>query len=436
MLDLLPIGTKDENWYQEKPPIFTIPADTRRKHMAIFGATGAGKSTLLRNMIAWDLSAGTGATVVDPHGQLVEDILDNHIPRARKNDVILFDPKNHDYAIGLNVLACAHREQRGLVVSHVVNIFQKLWADSWGPRLEDILRNSLWVLIEQPEPLSLLALPRLLTDDGYRADLMRHVDNPVVLNFFCNTFNKWTTSFREEAISPVLNKTRAFITDPRMRAIIGQPRSGFSFRWMMDHRKILLCDLAKGSIGDDNSKLLGSLIVLQEKLAALSRQDIPEAERVPHVLYVEESQSFIGDFESILAEARKYALVLTVVTQGIESLPPEATFAVFANCATVITFRVSGTDAARLASEFGLVMPASSLQDLPDYTLYVRTLMRSGGPASPSGPHRIKAYPPFDQHPKRAHREGVTRESQLRYAKFRPVVDEDLRRTYFGESAA
>lgn len=436
MLDLLPIGTRDDSWHRDKPEIFMIPAETRRKHTAIFGSTGSGKSTLLRNMIAWDLSAGTGLTVVDPHGQLVEELLNQHIPRFRKNDVVFFDPKSRSHALGLNVLACPRREERGLVVSQVVNIFQKLWAGSWGPRLEDILRNSLWVLIEQPEPLSLLALPRLLADDAYRADLLRHVENPVVVDFFTNTLSRWPSSLREEAINPVLNKTRAFITDPRMRAIIGQSRSSFSFRWMMDHRKILLCDLAKGTIGDDNSRLLGSLIILQEKLAALSRQDISEAQRIPHVLYVEESQSFIGDFESILAEARKYALVLTVVTQGIEALPREATFSIFTNCATVISYRVSATDATRLANEFGLVIPPSVIQDLPDYTLYVKTLTSSGGPSSPSGPHRVKAYPPFEGHPSQAHRESVIRVSQARYAKLRTIIDETLTREYFSTREA
>ena len=431
MIDYLPIGTKQENWYQNKPPVFTIPPETRRKHLAIFGATGAGKSALAGNMIAWDISAGAGVSVVDPHGQLVEDLLNHHIPRARKNDVILFDPKNRAHVLGLNVLHGPRKEQRGLVVSHVVSIFSTLWALSWGPRLEDILRNSLWVLIEQPAPMSLVALPRLLTDDGYRTNLLRHVENPAVLDFFSNTFARWTSSFREEAVSPVLNKTRAFITDPMMRAILGQTRSSFDFRWMMDHRKILLCDLAKGSIGDDNAKLLGSLIVLQEKLAALSRQDIAESERVPHLLYVEEAQSFIGDFESILAEARKFALVLTLVTQGIEALPHEAAFAVFTNCATIITFRVSGADALRLAGEFGMAIPASNLQDLPDYTFYVRTLTRKTGAASPSGPHLVKAYPPFARHPRHADRESVIRLSQARYAKPRALVEEALRREFF-----
>lgn len=399
MLESAPIGNHADNFFAE--PEFSIAAGARRKHMALFGGTGTGKSTLLMKMAASDLAAGTGITVVDPHGGLCDDLITNHIPRHRKNDVIVFDPKNRAHALALNVLDCPRPEQRGLVVSHVVSIFHKLWADSWGPRLEDVLRNALWVLIEQPAPTSLLALPRLLTEDGYRADLLLNVTNPSVLDFFSNTFARWTAAFREEAISPVLNKCRAFLTDPMMRAIIGQSRSSFNFRWMIDHRKILLCNLAKGSIGDDNSRLLGSLVVLKEKLAALSRQDMPEDERVPHVLFCEEAHNFIGDFESILAEARKFGLILTLATQGIETLPREAAFAIFSNCATVISFRVSGTDAARLQQEFGMVIPASRLQDLPDYTMYVRTLTRTnpGDPSSPSGPHCVNGHPPFARHP-------------------------------------
>ena len=435
MLESAPIGTHEDKFFGE--PEFSVPAEARRKHMALFGGTGTGKSTLLLNMAASDLAAGTGITVVDPHGGLCEDILANHIPRYRKNDVIHFDPKSRTHALALNVLDCPRREERGLIVSHVVSIFNTLWADSWGPRLEDLLRNSLWALIEQPAPTSLLALPKLLTDDGYRADLLRHVENPSVRDFFLNTFGRWTSSFREEAISPVLNKTRAFLTDPLMRAVIGQTRSSFNFRWMMDHRKILLCDLAKGSIGDDNSRLLGSLIVLKEKLAALSRQDIAESERVAHVLFCEEAHNFIGDFESILAEARKYGLVLTLATQGIEALPREAAFAIFSNCATLISFRVSGTDAARLSNEFGMVVPASTLQDLADYTMYVRTLARVTGAGSfPSGPHYVRGYPPFARHPRHARPESVIRVSQARYASPRVIVDSELKRDFFGGAPA
>jgi len=430
MLESAPIGTHEDNLFGK--PEFSVPADARRKHMALFGGTGTGKSTLLANMAAADLDAGTGISVVDPHGGLCEEILTNHIPRSRKNDVILFDPKDRAHALALNVLDCPRPEQRGLVVSHVVSIFHTLWAESWGPRLEDILRNALYVLIEQPAPTSLIALPKLLTDDGYRADLLRHVENPSVIDFFANTFGRWTSSFREEAISPVLNKCRAFLTDPLMRAVISQTRSSFDFRWMMDRRKILLCDLAKGSIGDDNSRLLGSLIVLKEKLAALSRQDVPEADRVPHVLVCEEAHNFIGDFESILAEARKYGLILTLATQGIEALTREASFAIFSNCATVISFRVSGTDAVRLCDEFGATLPASSLQELPDYTMYVRTLRRREGAASsPSGPHYVSGHPPFGRHPRHAWPESIIRVSRARYTRPRAEVEDDIRRIFF-----
>jgi hypothetical protein len=401
MLDSAPIGIHADNYFGA--PEFFVTADARRRHMALFGGTGTGKSTLLTNMAACDLESGSGVTVVDPHGGLCDDLLTHHIPRRRKHDVIYFDPKNQQHALALNILDCPSREQRGLVVSHVVSIFHTLWVDSWGARLEDLLRNALWALIEQPSPSSLLALPKLLTDEKYRADMLRHLENPAVLDFFSNTFARWTPSFREEAISPVLNKCR----------------------------KILLCDLAKGSIGDDNSRLLGSLIVLKEKLAALSRQDIPESARVPHVLVCEEAHNFIGDFESILAEARKYGLILTLATQGIEALPHEASFAIFSNCATVISFRVSGTDAARLENEFGMVLPASSLQDLPDYMMFVRTLARKDGASAPSGPHRVSGHPPFKPHSRPAFRESVIRVSRERYANPRSIVDEQLKREFF-----
>ena len=302
-LDPVLIGSSEDAFHHGRP-IHIVPA-ARRRHLAIFGGSGSGKSTLLRNMLAGDIAAGHGVTVVDPHGQLVEEILENHIPRHRTNDVVYFNPKDRDRAFALNMLDCRRPDQRGLIVSNVIGIFKKLWADSWGPRMEDILRNGLYALIEQPQPLSILALPKLLSDQACRSEVLRHVQNPAVLDFFHNTYDRWENRFREEAVSPVLNKCRAFTTDPLLRAVIGQTRSSFDFRSAMDERKIILCDLSKGAIGADNATLLGSLIVMQEKLAALSRTDIPEPERVPHFLFAEEAQNFIGDFESILAETQE-----------------------------------------------------------------------------------------------------------------------------------
>jgi hypothetical protein len=361
-------------------------------------------------------------TVVDPHGSLIEEIVSNHIPRARTNDVIYLSPKDPQWALGLNVLEAIRPDERALVVSQVVSIFRRLWADSWGPRLEDILRNSLFALIEQPEPVSLIALPKLLTHPEFRKQILARVTNPVVRNFF-STYESWKDSFRDEAISPVLNKTRAFLTDPLLRGILGQTRSSFDFRWMMDNRKILLCDLSKGAIGEDNANLLGSLIVTKEKLAALSRQDVPEETRVPHVLYVEEAQNFIGDFPSILSEARKYRLSLVLVTQGIEQLAPEAAFAVFSNCATIISFRVSGRDAERLKHEFATVLPASELQDMPDYKAFVRTMKVEDGVSRPSGPYVVKALTPFAKGKTDADPERVIRVSLARYAKPRAEIE-------------
>ena len=296
-------------------PVHIVPA-ARRRHLALFGASGAGKSSLMRNMLAEDILAGHGVTVVDPHGQLVEDILGNHIPRHRTNDVIYFNPKDRDRAFALNLLDCRREGQRGLVVSNVISIFKKLWADSFGPRMEDILRNGLHALVEQPRQVSILALPKLLTNKSYRAEVLAGVTNPAVLDFFNNTYDRWDNRFREEAISPVLNKCRAFLTDPLLRAVIGQTRSSFDFRDAMDSRKIILCDLSKGEIGADNATLLGSVIVMQEKLAALSRSDIPESARVDHFLFAEEAHNFIGDFESILAENRKFKLYLPAAVGG------------------------------------------------------------------------------------------------------------------------
>jgi hypothetical protein len=298
--------------------------------------------------------------------------------------------------------------------------------------MEDILRNGLYALIEQPRPLSILALPKLLTDSTYRASILSEVTNPAVLDFFHNTYDRWQNSFREEAISAVLNKCRAFTTDPLLRAVIAQTRSSFDFREAMDARKIVLCDLSKGAIGADNATLLGSLIVMQEKLAALSRSDIPESERVPHLLFAEEAQNFIGDFESILAETRKYNLVLAVATQGIESLSDEAAAGIFTNAATLITFRVSSTDANRLSDEFAQAFPGAMIQDLPDYRAWVRTLVCDDQGCRPADAEQIATYPPSTKNPGTEWRSRIERRSNEIYTKPRSAVEARIRRFLLG----
>jgi len=429
-MDLEPvlIGRGDELYNAE--PLYIVP-EARRRHLAIFGGTGAGKSTLLRGMIASDIAAGLGCTVTDPHGQLVEDTLDNHIPRHRSNDIIYFNPKDPERCLGLNLLDCPRPEQRPLVVSNVISIFKRLWPDAFasGARMEDIFRNSLYALIEQPEPVSILALPKLLTVAAYRADLLAAVRNPAVLDFFHGTFDQWTKSFREEAISSVLNKVRAFLTNPLLRAVIGQAKSGFNFRWAMDNRKIILCDLS--GIGEDEQRLLGSLIIMQERLAALSRGDIPEEERVPHFCYVEEAHHFIGDFSAALTGTRKFAFYLVTATQGVDQLSKETVSAIFNNAGSLISFRVSSADASRLKKEFGMVFPGAMVQELHelrDFKAYVRTLVCDERGCEPSQPARMATYPPSAKERGAGWRENIIRTSNERFTRSRAEVDAAIAR--------
>jgi hypothetical protein len=375
-------------------------------------------------MITQDIWAGLGVTVIDPHGSLVRDVL-QMIPRARTNDVIYFNPKDAGRVLGLNLLDRVRAEERPLVVSALISILRNIWIASWGPRTEYILSHAVLALLEQRQPVSLLALPRLLTNGFYRRQVLRSVSDPVVLSFF-KTFENWNERFREEAITPLLNKVSKFVTNPLLRSVIGQTTSSFDFRWLMDRKKILLCDLSKGALGEDVSSVLGSLVVTKLALAALSRQDVPEAERVPHILYGDEIQSFIHgvDFPTVLAEARKYKLVLVIATQTLNQLPKESLNAVFGNCATVMSFRVGGNDAQTLAREFGMVLPASELQDLPDYKVWLATLVEG----RPSGPHLVQSFPPLTGSGHEAAATVVVRTSLARYGRPRQDIEARLNR--------
>ncbi len=426
-LEPMPLGHRHNN------SVLYVDAEARRRHLVIFGGTGSGKSTLLRNMIAYDIASGAGITVLDPHGQLCNDVLDHHIGRRRTNDVIYLNPKDPDFVVGLNLLECPRPDFRPLVVSNVLSVFRRLWADAFaaGARMEDIMRNALFALIEQRQPASIIAVPKLLTDSGYRAAALRQATNPAVLDFFHSTYERWPPAFREEAIASVLNKFRAFTTSPLLRSIIGQARSGFSFREALDAGKIILCDLSEGLIGEDNARLLGSLMVVQEKLAALSRGDIPEEERVPHFLYAEEAHTFIGDFQSILTGTRKFGLHLIAATQGTEQLTPEDVSAVFNNAGSLVSFRVSSTDAERLKEEFGRVSPGVVIQDiheLKDRTAYVRRLICDEHGCEPSQPEQIATFAPFQRSPNTAWRSSIVRASNHVYARPRREVDEEIAR--------
>ena len=427
------LGTKEQDGSTA-----SLHGADRRKHCAIFGKSGVGKTTLMRNMIVADIFSGNGVTVIDPHGGLIDDLLEA-IPKSRTNDVIYFNPADPERVIGLNVLESVDKSQRSLVVSSLISILRNLYPNNWGPRTEYILEHAVYALLEQDEPVTLAALPKLLVDHKYRRKVVENVTDPAIRSFF-QFYELQNDRLREESIAPLLNKVSKFISNPLLRAVIGQTTSSFDIRWLMDTGKILLCNLSKGALGEDVSSLLGSLIVSKLSLASLSRQDIPEADRRPHFLYADEIQTFTHgvDFPSILSESRKYALALTVGTQTLTQLPEGAIEAVFGNCATIISFRVSGDDAKALVREFAasgegtrsaeqmfdLIVPATELQNLPDYKLYVRTLLNG----RPQDPYLVQSFPPFPKTQRENSVERVLRTSGQRYGRERSGVEHRIGR--------
>ena len=318
----------------------------RRFHQYVVGRTGVGKSTLLENMIIQDIRAGRGLAVIDPHGDLIQSII-AHIPESRIRDVIYVNPADPDYAIGFNVFRAGQRMSHARVVSQIISIFKKHWGESWGPRLEHVLRNSLLTLVEHPES-TLLWLPKLLSDEHFRNKQIKRLKDPIVKSFWQHEFASYSERFRAEVLAPLQNKVGAFSTNPFIRTIVGQSRSKFNVREVMDREKILLIRIPKGEIGEDATNLLGAFFLSAIELAALSRADIPEPDRKDFFLYIDEFQSFATEsFASILSEARKYRLSLILAHQYLAQVDEKTRDAVFGNVGTMILFRV-GVDDARI----------------------------------------------------------------------------------------
>lgn len=360
---------------------FGIKRKDRRLHMYLIGKTGTGKSTLMENMIYSDLSAGEGLAVIDPHGDLVQKVL-NLIPNDRKADLVYFNPADLSRPIGFNMLEAIESTQRHLIASELISVFKKIWIDSWGPRTEYILRNTILALLEVPGA-TLLEVPRMLADKEYRSAVMAILGDEQVKQFWANEFERYTAHFRSEAISPIQNKVGQFITNRVIRDIIGQKQSSFDVRQIMDEGKILLVDLSKGKIGEDASALLGAMLLTRIELAALSRADTPEHQRRDFFAYIDEFYNFTtASFANILAEARKYRLNLVLAHQYIEQLDEELRSAIFGNVGTVISFRLGGRDAQYVAREFYPIFSEVDLVNLQQYHIFLK-LMIDGISAAP-----------------------------------------------------
>lgn len=351
---------------------FGIRRKDRRSHMYILGRTGMGKSTLLETLIASDLQAGNGLALLDPHGDLAMRVL----ARARhecRDDLIDFDPAER--VIPYNPIRVSDPSRRYLVASGLISAFRKVWNDFWGPRMEHILRHALLTLCEFPGS-TLLDLPRLLTDPPFRRAVVPRVTDPQVQAFWRSEFDRYTPYFRNEAISPILNKVGAFLASPVVRDVVGNRETSLDLREIIDKGKVLLANLSKGKLGEDASALLGALLVTGFELAALSRTDIPEVERRDFYLYIDEVQTFATlSLAEIMQEARKYRLNLILAHQYLDQLEEPIQRAILGNVGTLIAFRVGTRDAKILAEEFFPEFTVEDLVSLPRFQIYLRLMI-------------------------------------------------------------
>ena len=399
---------------------FGIKLDDRRRHVYVIGKTGMGKTEILKNMIIQDIEKGKGVGFIDPHGEAAEELL-SFIPSNRINEVVYFNPADLNFPIAFNIMENVSVEHRHLVASGLMSVFKKIWPDVWSARMEYILNNSILALLEYPGS-TLLGVNRMLADAEYRKKIVERVTDPVVKSFWVQEFAKYTQRLEVEATAAIQNKVGQFISNPLVRNIIGQVRSSIDMRKIMDEKKILIMNISKGRVGEENSRLLGALLITKLQLAAMSRVDIPENERQDFFLYVDEFQNFATEsFTSILSEARKYRLALILGHQYISQMEEEVRDAVFGNVGTIISFRVGAEDAEFLEREFAPDFNVGDLVNLAKYNVILK-LMIDGIAGSAFS---AETLPPFPR-PEKSNSEKIINSSRERYSTLRKVVEEKI----------
>lgn len=408
--------------FRNQEAVFGIKTDDRRRHLYAIGKTGMGKTNMLENLAIQDIQNGHGICFIDPHGDSAEKLI-SMVPPERINDVVYFNPADQKFPIAFNVLESVDREYRPLVASGLIGVFQKLWADSWGPRLEYILRNAILALLEYPGS-TLLGVMRILVDNKFRKRVTVKVTDPVVKAFWTDEFPKWNERVLQEVISPIQNKVGQFLTSAVIRNIVGQTRSAFDVREIMDDRKILIMNLSKGRIGEDNSALLGAMMITKIQLAAMGRVDMDEDARKDFYLYVDEFQNFATEsFANILSEARKYRLNLILANQYITQVDEIVRDAIFGNAGTIVSFRVGAADAEYLEKEFEPIFTMNDIVNLPKYQIYLK-LMIDGIAADAFS---ATTLPPIQFHGEDS-TEKVIKVTRERYAENRDDVEEKISR--------
>jgi Helicase HerA, central domain/Type IV secretion-system coupling protein DNA-binding domain len=406
-------------WGDSRP--FGILAADSRQHVYVIGKTGSGKTTLLRNLIVQHIALGHGVGLIDPHGDLAEELL-HHIPPKRTDHLCYFNPGDLEFPIGLNLIANVAPDDRHLVASGIISAFKGIWHDSWGPRLEYILYNAVAALLDCPNT-SLLGVSRMLTDEKYRTRVIAQIKDPFIRAFWAEEYAGYDPRFQREAIAPIQNKIGQFLLNPVARNILGQIKNKVSIPFIMDNGRLFIANLSKGRLGHDKANLLGSLLTTQFQLSAMARANRPEAKRPDFYLFIDEFQNFSTDaFASILAEARKYRLCLTLSHQYIDQLSLSVRQAVFGNVGTLIAFRIGHTDAEVLEKEFGKTFPASVLADLDRYEAVVK-LLEDG---TNKEPFRARMLPPLEDRVGRKDR--LIARSRERFAVPRDSVESKLNR--------
>lgn len=398
--------------FRNKDAIFGIKqGEDRRRHTYIIGKSGTGKTTLIANMAIDDIRKGRGVAIIDPHGDLCTTILD-YIPSNRINDCCYFNPADPEYVYPLNVLETKNESQRELVASGVLSIFKKLYGNiSWGPRLEHILRNTILTLVNTPGS-DMTDIVKLLTNKKYRSQVVARLNNPTLVNFWKNEFDRMNDRFQNEAISPILNKVGQFISSTKIRNTIAHARSKIDIQKIMDEKKILIADLSAGKLGEDNSALLGAMIITQIQLSAMNRVFQTNDQRSDFYLYVDEFQNFATEaFIKILSEARKFKLNLIVANQYMSQLDKTVQDAILGNVGSIISFIVGNQDAYILAKEFGPQFPPEDLVKIGKYQVICKLSIDS----ETTQPFYATTLAPLSC--KNQQRDKVIRTSQQRWGK-------------------
>lgn len=401
-----------EATYKNQMVKYGLKRSDRRRHMYVIGKTGTGKSTLLANMAINDLKNDEGMCVIDPHGDLVETLLD-YIPSRRINDVIYFDPADPERTVQINLFEGKNVAHRELIASGIISIFQKLYEYSWGPRLEYILRNALLTLLKS-DSAKLSDILELLTNRKFRDKYIEKLDDPILKNFWVDEFNKMQDRQRTESIASILNKVGQFVSSPLIRNVVNAQKSSFSIEEIMDQGKILLVNLSQGKLGEDNATLLGAMMITKIQLAAMARVHTEEEKRRDFYLYVDEFQNFATEaFIKILSEARKYRLNLILANQYIAQIPEEVQKAIFGNCGSVASFVMGAEDAALFSKEYGEHYTPEDLVSLERYQIVNRLSIDN------LVSHPFPAYTLSLAKSTNKNRDKVVRVSRERYSKKR-----------------